>query len=50
MNDKVMKIIKIAVPLASIGLTIVGNMLSKQEFKENVAKEVAKALAEADKN
>ena len=45
MNEKAFKLVKILVPVTSIGLTLATNYLSKKELDEKIAKNVSKAIA-----
>ena len=48
MNNNVMKVVKIVVPVASIALSFVASYLNKQELDETITKKVAEALAKED--
>lgn len=45
MNEKLMKIVKVVVPVASIGVTLAANYLSGKELDEKVSAKVAEALS-----
>lgn len=47
MNNKVMKVVKLVVPVASVAVTLAANYLSKKEMDDTVAKKVAEALAQS---
>lgn len=46
MNEKLLKIAKVFVPVVSIGVTLAANYLSNKELDDKVAKKVSEALAE----
>lgn len=48
MNEKLLKIAKVFVPVVSIGVTLAANYLSNKELDEKVAKQVSEALAKAN--
>lgn len=45
MNATLIKVAKILVPIASMGITLVSSILSEKELDEKVARKVAEALA-----
>lgn len=45
MNGNVLKIVKIVISVASLGLSVVSSVVAKKELDETVAKKVAEALA-----
>lgn len=45
MKEKVLKVAKLVVPVASIGVTLAANYLSNKELDDKVAKKVSEALA-----
>lgn len=45
MNSKLLKIVKVVVPVASIAVTCAANYLSSKELDDKVAKKVSEALA-----
>lgn len=47
MNEKLLKIVKIVVPVASIGVTLAANYLSGKELDEKVSKKIAEALSKS---
>ena len=48
MNEKLLKIVKVVVPIASIGVTLAANYLSDKELDSKVAKKVSEALANSN--
>lgn len=48
MNDKVMKAVKIIIPLASIAAGLATNWLNEKEFDAKVAKKVNETLANSN--
>lgn len=49
MKIKVDKILKVAVPVATVATTLLSSYLGKKELDEKVATKVAEALAETTK-
>lgn len=49
MNEKLLKVVKVVVPVVSVGVTLASNYLSKKELDDKVAKKVSEALAETTK-
>lgn len=47
MNSKALKIVKVVVPVLSLGVTLATNYLSKKELDEKVAEKVSEALAKS---
>ena len=47
MNEKLMKAVKIIVPIASVGVTLAANFLSNKELDDKVSAKVAEALAKS---
>ena len=45
MNEKLLKVVKIVVPLASIGVTLAANYLSGKELDEKISKKITEELA-----
>lgn len=48
MNEKTLKVIKLGVTVASIGITLATNYFADKELDDKVAKKVAEALAKAN--
>lgn len=48
MNEKILKIAKVVVPVISVGVTLAANYLSNKELDEKVAKKVSETLAKAN--
>ena len=46
MNNKLLKVVKVVVPVISIGVGLATNYLSNKELDDKVAKKVSEALAE----
>lgn len=47
MNEKLLKAVKVIVPIASVGVTLAANFLSNKELDDKVAKKVSEALAKS---
>ena len=47
MNEKLLKVVKIVVPVASLGVTLAANYLSNKELDDKVSKKVAEALTKS---
>lgn len=50
MNPTVFKVIKIAVQVASIGISLATTYLSKKELDNQITEKVAEAIAKSTKN
>lgn len=48
MNEKLFKVIKVAVPLLSVGVTLASKFVSDKEFDMKVAEKVNEVLAKAN--
>ena len=48
MNEKLFNIVKIVVPVLSVGVTIASKLISDKEFDMKVAEKVNEALAKAN--
>ena len=48
MNEKILKIAKVVVPVISVGVTLAANYLSNKELDEKVAKKVSETLAKVN--
>lgn len=50
MNQNVFKVVKIAVSIASIGVTLLSNYVSKRELDDKITEKVAEAIAKSTEN